>query len=1080
MSLEVKRFGLTRLHGPEEKKKSSVDVIFVHGLFGHPYYTWTFKGANPKSTAARSDAGNSQDAWKSQDARKSHDAGKSYDAPSDAATKSDAVISKLATSSAHSLRSSMSKVLRRGKDGQKRQERPCVKRSQAANAPEESSIGSEGASSIPEESNEEQSRILEVEAQAGVVTLDARSSYKMLEVLWPRDLLPAVLPDANIYTWGYDVDINHLLTPAGQLSIFQHANGLLSDICDERLTRIDRARPIIFVAHSLGGIVVKDALFMSKSSKTHLRNVFPATTGVCFLGTPHRGSGTATLGKTAYEISKIFFQRPALGILRCLEVNSTELDRISHNFSILLADRKPNVHSFMEERPTKGIMVVQTFSYAIGDAFETTHSIPASHSNMTKFASEKDEGFRRVSKVLIRWVNEILDAPELVNNPIAEKSEHGISESQACLNSLNWSETRTRIDEVEKTYRDTYQWIFTDRVSFVDWLGRLDENIFWIQGKPGSGKSTLMKFALHDPRTSSLLERSGKLAWTQVGFFFHDRGSELQKCANGLLAEMLYQILENMRGLVPVILPLYKKVRVRRTLTSSISTSPWYPEDLCEGLRLIADQDQIPLNICLFIDALDEHLGDHRAMLQTLNDFVNVARKRGHNIKFCLASRPENVFKTAFKDVPGFAIHEHTATDIQTYAFGKLQPELAVRSDAGQLKDLANDVVTKAQGVFLWVKLVVMELVEGACEGETIFSLQELLFSIPTELEGLYTRALARLVSKKLTGAGKAKLEEHCTEAMALFQIALCWRPQYTLGALFHATSFSLYGHAYEALKLDVQRRPQSTIEMGRLLTARCGGLLEAVHSHSHQFNEGDYVRFIHQTAKEFVQKGSAQSAFGNILQDKTEANGHVLLLRYCCQVLRQELDIPVPEFLYHAHKAEKETRQSQGIEIDALVSNQARSLQILENLFQEQNLTKEHAYLRAEINNLDILLILLGVAAQIPIYLSSKLRAVKRTPEEDGQILAAAILNFATDGFGGGVDGQAELEVLTTLFAAGIDPDTPYRDLFAKDQYTTASHQMVKSETRFRYRKAVGQLLWAHIASKKDQASDNMWSSWR
>jgi hypothetical protein len=80
------------------------------------------------------------------------------------------------------------------------------------------------------------------------------------------------------------------------------------------------------------------------------------------------------------------------------------------------------------------------------------------------------------------------------------------------------------------------------------------------------------------------------------------------------------------------------------------------------------------------------------------------------------------------------------------------------------------------------------------------------------------------------------------------------------------------------------------------------------------------------------------------------------------------------------------------------------------------------------------------------------------------------AALNFATDGFGGGVDGQAELEVLTTLFAAGIDPDTPYRDLFAKDQYTTVFHQIVMSdETRFRYRQAVRQLLWAHIASKKD-----------
>lgn len=78
------------------------------------------------------------------------------------------------------------------------------------------------------------------------------------EVFWPRDLLPQKLPDCRILTWGYDVDIDHALSSASTATVFQHANNLLSDLADVRILEEEKARPIIFVAHSLGGIVVKD------------------------------------------------------------------------------------------------------------------------------------------------------------------------------------------------------------------------------------------------------------------------------------------------------------------------------------------------------------------------------------------------------------------------------------------------------------------------------------------------------------------------------------------------------------------------------------------------------------------------------------------------------------------------------------------------------------------------------------------------------------------------------------------------------------------------------------------------------
>jgi hypothetical protein len=125
----------------------------------------------------------------------------------------------------------------------------------------------------------------------------------------------------------------------------------------------------------LGGIVVKDVsitapcgfiipgadidqmLNASRNEVTYLKEILSATYGIIFLGTPHRGSSTATLGKMAQEITKILWKRPNISVLQDLEVNSQTLDRIGRGFSQILEERPLEIHSFREELPTKGVMV---------------------------------------------------------------------------------------------------------------------------------------------------------------------------------------------------------------------------------------------------------------------------------------------------------------------------------------------------------------------------------------------------------------------------------------------------------------------------------------------------------------------------------------------------------------------------------------------------------------------------------------------------------------------------------------------------------------------------------------------------
>lgn len=183
-------------------------------------------------------------------------------------------------------------------------------------------------------------------------------------VFWPRDLLPNVVHDARIFTWGYDADIDGFASAsASQRTIYQHAGSLLSDIADQRDKSPCYRAPILFVAHSLGGIVVKAALNTSSTTQgTRLKDIAPSTFGVCFLGTPHRGSQRASLGKIAFEVTRVMTRRPKTRLLRGLERNSATLEQIGDTFAqtMLTSETKLRVYSFREEKETRKYWVFNT------------------------------------------------------------------------------------------------------------------------------------------------------------------------------------------------------------------------------------------------------------------------------------------------------------------------------------------------------------------------------------------------------------------------------------------------------------------------------------------------------------------------------------------------------------------------------------------------------------------------------------------------------------------------------------------------------------------------------------------------
>jgi hypothetical protein len=129
------------------------------------------------------------------------------------------------------------------------------------------------------------------------------------------------------------------------------------------------------------------------------------------------------------------------------------------------------------------------------------------------------------------------------------------------VQSLDSSATKARLKAVAISHSETLQWLFDSNVvEFPSWLEDSDNSsssIYWIQGKPGSGKSTLMKFAMMDPRLLNLLQTSEHLPYVISGFFFHDRGTLEQKSISGMLQELLHSTLLQFSALRQFVQPTY-------------------------------------------------------------------------------------------------------------------------------------------------------------------------------------------------------------------------------------------------------------------------------------------------------------------------------------------------------------------------------------------------------------------------------------------------------------------------------------------------------------------------------------------
>lgn len=235
--------------------------------------------------------------------------------------------------------------------------------------------------------------------------LDSKGPDKKRECcFWPSDILPTHFPACRILTYGYDSHISHFFTgSSNQTSIGGHARSLLNDL--EALRQAEPRRPVVFIAHSLGGLLLKEALRQAWQSDEDedagIYGIYESTTATIFLGTPHRGSDLAEWGLMLRRAVKAVRFDTSDVLLKDLRVESTMLDTINDSFARIHEKRKFQIFSFREGKALSILFlkkgkVVKDASATLGYAREIADTINSDHRRMCQFSGINDPGYVKI------------------------------------------------------------------------------------------------------------------------------------------------------------------------------------------------------------------------------------------------------------------------------------------------------------------------------------------------------------------------------------------------------------------------------------------------------------------------------------------------------------------------------------------------------------------------------------------------------------------------------------------------------------------------------------------------------------
>jgi len=477
--------------------------------------------------------------------------------------------------------------------------------------------------------------------------------------------------------------------------------------------------------------------------------------------------------------------------------------------------------------------------------------------DMCRFTGLDDVEYKKVAAALHRMTRMVSRQERRGEIPTLNEEQR-----RTLMDSMVFDQINARQMTIKRAHAKTCKWLLK-KSEYLDWLDavKLHEHhgFLWIKGKPGTGKSTMMKFALGNSR-KMMNDR------IIISFFFNARGADLEKSTTGMYRSLLLQLFERLPELQCVFDSL------GFATWNSSGRHQWSVEllkDLFEQTIQILGQSSV---MC-FIDALDEcdecQIRDMVTFFQHLGELTVSA---GIRFQVCFSSRhyPHVTIKKGLSLVlEGQEGHIH---DITSY----IDSELKI--GRGRLAEqIRVELQEKASGVFMWVVLVV-DILNKEHDGGRIHALRKRLRDIPSDLHELFRDILTRDYHNR-------------NELLLCIQWLLFARQPLKPEELYRAI-----------LSVDPQDLPRwDSDEIGidtikKFILNSSKGLAEITKSKTPS------VQFIHESVRDFLLKENGLRAVWSSLGSNFKGQSHERLKQCCLNYMgidiatHLNIDTPLPK----------------------------------------------------------------------------------------------------------------------------------------------------------------------------------------
>ncbi|PGH13280.1 hypothetical protein AJ80_06390 [Polytolypa hystricis UAMH7299] len=558
---------------------------------------------------------------------------------------------------------------------------------------------------------------------------------------WPRKWLPHEngFEHVRIQSYGY----NSLWDCKGAVTrIHDFGQRLLTEIYGVSAGQKNGHIPIVFIGHSMGGIVIKKAYLLAKQDPNFL-HIAKRFHTIFFLATPHRGADSAAMLKNILRIPGLYGSKDYVDEL---VPGSMTLQVINDGFRH--EDKDLRLWSFFETIEmnmghSRQIIVGRDSAILAGSAHERVSSLDADHRNICKFKSSSDSNYKVLRTSLLTSVREI-QASATSNQEISKQAEYRTQMKAIAEYLCILQDPEVDLSTVlEKQSEGSCGWL-TNKPDFRLWLGDYRDNkvsivtspldnlqtsrYFWLCGQPGTGKSISAGHTVRYIRAHDL----------DCSFFFFKYGDKTRSSIPELLKSLAYQMALSSAHIRQSVLEM---VEEGDYLNKDDASAIWRNVFLSRIFRSASSKPHIWI-----IDGLDECSGYS-------NLFPLLSKIDEHYpLKVFITSRftpsIEKQFTIHHMNVLNEQITvEDSWEDIQ--AFLRVNSPLLPVDDETIRNTMISQILQKANGCFLWAALVLKEL-------ETAHSIEQItsaLDDVPTGMEPLYTQILKKVAAdtKNLT-----------------------------------------------------------------------------------------------------------------------------------------------------------------------------------------------------------------------------------------------------------------------------------------------------------------------------------------